>query len=391
LTLDGPDLWVIEDGAMVVQDGLIEWVGKTDELTGYTGPTIDASGRVVMPGFVDSHTHPVFGGSRVNEFDLRCRGASYEEIAASGGGIQSTVSATRSSSEDDLLKLAIANVRRMIQGGTTTIEAKSGYGLSLECELKILRVIGQLPAATGISVVPTFLGAHSVPAEYRDHKEEYLQLVIEEMLPMVVKEGLAEFCDVFCEPAYFSVPEARRLLLAAEAYGMGLKIHADQLTLSGGAELAAEVGAISADHLEKTDLWGISAMKAAGTIPVLLPGSVYGLGLNTYPDARAMISVGLPVALATDFNPGSSPTPSIPMVMSLACTQMGMTPEEAVMGTTIHGARAIGREREIGSLEVGKRADFAIHPVADYRELAYYFGFGREVRVFVGGKEIATN
>ncbi len=398
VTLEGParprvgpemdELGIIEDGAMILNGADIQWVGKTDDLPTFSGETIDVAGHIVTPGFVDAHSHPVFGGNRASEFEMRCGGATYEEIALAGGGIRSTVSATRALSDEHLLLEAVEHVRWMIEGGTTAIEAKSGYGLSLEAELAILGVIGRLANATGVTVAPTFLGAHAVPNEFAGRKEDYVDHIVQEMLPAVVSGHLAEFCDVFCEPAYFSSTDSRKVLNAAAELGLKLKVHADQLTLSGGAQLAAEVGALTADHLEQADADGIWAMQRARVIPVLLPGSVYALGLQKYPDAREMLRAGLPVVLATDFNPGSSPTPSIPMVMSLACTQMKMTPAEAMTATTVNAAFAIGRGGVLGSLEVGKRADFAVHGCSDYRELAYFFGFNKAEAVYAGGQPI---
>ncbi len=317
-----------------------------------------------MPGFVDAHTHPVFAGLRANEFEQRAGGATYREIAARGGGIRATVRATRNASLSDLIKASKRYSEWFLRGGTTTIEAKSGYGLTIEDELKILRAIRQLNSETPLRYVSTFLGAHDIPSEYRSRRATYVSLVINEMLPRVVEEKLAEYCDVFCEADVFTNEETRQILSAARGLGLGLRAHADQLSLSGGARLAAELNAATADHLEHTDAAGIAALKAAKVQPVLLPGSVYALGSRQYPPAREVIEAGLGIVLATDFNPGSSPTPSIPMVLSLACTQMKMTPAQAVTAATINAAYSLGRGDEIGSLEKGKRADFVIHDCA---------------------------
>ena len=388
----GPELreiGVIANGGMFVRDGLIERVGSREEIeTLIDGDTevVDALGRVVLPGFVDAHTHPVFGGTRVDEFEERSKGATYEEIAARGGGIQSTVNATRAMYEEMLAYKCWTYSDWFLRSGTTTIEAKSGYGLSLEDELKILRVIKRLANETPLRYVPTFLGAHSIPAEYRSRRDEYVALIIEEMLPAVAEEKLAEFCDVFCEQKVFTTDEAWKILSAARCHGMGLRIHADQLSLSGGAQLAAELGTVTADHLEHTDAAGIAALKEAGVQPVLLPGSVYALGSARYPAARQMIDAGLAIVLATDFNPGSSPTPSLPMILSLASTHMKMTPAEGVTAVTINAAYSLNRGAQIGSLEPGKIADFVIHDCSDYREISYFFGIEHPSSVYVRGK-----
>ena len=382
-------LSIIEDGAMLVRGGEIEAVGRRREIESLINDgteVIDAGRRVVMPGFVDAHTHPVFAGIRANEFEQRSTGATYREIAARGGGIRSTVRATRNASLNDLVKVGKRYAQWFLRCGTTTIEAKSGYGLTIEDELKILRAIKQLNEETPLHYVPTFLGAHDIPSEYRSRRETYVSLVINEMLPRIAQEKLAEYCDVFCETDVFTADESGQILSAARCQGLGLRVHADQLSMSGGARLAAELGAATADHLEHVDSAGIQALKAAKVQPVLLPGSVYALGSNQYPPAREMIDAGLAVVLATDFNPGSSPTPSLPMILSLACTQMKMTPAEALTAATINAAYSLGRGDEIGSLEKGKRADFVIHDCEDYRELAYFFGIEHPWRVYASGK-----
>ena len=382
-------LAIIEDGAMLVHGGYIEAAGRRREIEALINgdcEVIDAGRRVVMPGFVDAHTHPVFAGIRANEFEQRASGATYREIAARGGGIRSTVRTTRNASQIDLVKAGKRYADWFLRTGTTTIEAKSGYGLTLEDELKILRAIKQLNEETPLRYVPTFLGAHDIPSEYKSRRQTYVSLVINEMLPRVAQEQLAEYCDVFCEQDVFTTDESWEILSAARCHGLGLRLHADQLSLSGGAKLAAELNAATADHLEHTDATGIQALKTAKVQPVLLPGSVYALGSHDYPAAREMIEAGLAVVLATDFNPGSSPTPSIPMILSLACTQMKMTPAEAITAATINAAYSLGRGDEIGSLEKGKRADFVIHEASDYRELAYFFGVEHPWRVYASGK-----
>jgi imidazolonepropionase len=386
---DMRQLAIIEDGGMIVRGAQIEAVGRRREIEDLINSdceVLDAGRRVVMPGFVDAHTHPVFAGIRVNEFEQRASGATYREIAARGGGIRSTVRTTRNSSLSDLVKASKRYAQWFLRCGTTTIEAKSGYGLTIEDELKILRAIRQLNQETPLGYVPTFLGAHDIPSEYKSRRATYVSLVINEMLPRVVEDKLAEYCDVFCETDVFTTEEAWQILSAARCHGLGLRVHADQLSLSGGARLAAELSAATADHLEHTDAAGISALNAAKVQPVLLPGSVYALGSHQYPAAREMIDTGLAVVLATDFNPGSSPTPSMPMILSLACTQMKMTPAEAITAATINGAYSLGRGDEIGSLERGKRADFVIHDCEDYRELAYFFGVEHASLVYTSGQ-----
>ncbi|HYH86453.1 MAG TPA: imidazolonepropionase [Pyrinomonadaceae bacterium] len=383
-------LSIIEGGAMLVRDGVIELVGTRADVEPHAGAgceVFDSGGRVVLPGFVDAHAHPVFAGNRADEFEKRAEGFSYQEIAAAGGGIRSTVRRTRSATEDELFASAKRREEWFLRTGTTTVEAKSGYGLTVEDELKMLRVVRRLNAEGSLSYVPTFLGAHEIPDELRERRGQYISLVTDEMLPRVANERLAEFCDVFCEERVFTVEESRRILTAARARGLALRVHADQLSLGGGALLAAELKAKTADHLEHTDARGIAALKAAGVQPVLLPGSVYALGSARYPAARAMIDAGLGVVLATDFNPGSSPTPSMTMILSLASTHLKMTPAEALTAATVNAAYSLNRGDEIGTLEAGKRADFVVHDCADYRELAYFFGVEHARAVFVGGRE----
>src|SRR5919106_823628 len=401
ITLSGPtrprvgnelsELTVIRDGGMLVHDGKVEKIGSSDEIEKNLGDAevVDAGGRVVMPGFVDAHTHLVFVGNRLDDFEHRARGETYEQIAKAGGGIWSTVEMTRAASEPDLLAQAKKHAQWFLQCGTTTAEAKSGYGLTVEDELKILRVMRQLKEEVLLEIVPTFLGAHAVPRELSP--DEYLDLVVTEMLPRVTAEKLAEFCDVFCERGYFDIDQSRKILSAAKKLGLSLRGHIDQLTNSGGAKLMAEMGATTADHLEQTGEQGIAALKKANVQPVLLPGSVYALGSSRYPRAREMIETGLAVVLATDFNPGSSPTPSMPMVLSLACTQMKMSPAEAITGSTVNAAYSVNRGNKIGSLEPGKRANFVIFDCQDYRELAYWFGMPQTHSVYIHGECVSTS
>lgn len=384
------ELGIVERGAVFVRDGLIESIGTSTQIEAKINAhtlVIDAGGRVVLPGFVDAHTHPVFAGTRAGEFEERASGATYQEIAARGGGIQSTVNQTRAASLDELVSAGRRYADWFLRGGTTTVEAKSGYGLSLEDEIKILKAIKRLDAETPLRYIPTFLGAHTIPKEYSARRDEYIALLIDEMLPRVAREKLAEFADVFYEKNVFTGDESWKILSAARCHGLGLRMHADQLSLSGGAKLAAELGTITADHLEHADAEGIAALKAASVQPVVLPGSVYALGSSRYPPAREMIDAGLAIVLATDFNPGSSPTPSMTMILSLASTHMKMTPAESITAATINAAYSLNRGAQLGSLEPGKIADVVIHDCADYRELAYFFGFEHAWKVFCGGKE----
>ena len=396
VTLTGPrrprvgtelsSLEIIRDGGMLIRNGQIESVGPSAEIEKDIGDAeiVNAEGRIMMPGFVDAHTHLVFAGNRFDDFERRAQGESYEQIAQACGGIWSTVEKTRAASEADLLTQARKHANWFLRCGTTTVETKSGYGLTIEDEFKILRVVRQLNEQVPLQIVPTFLGAHAVPRAMS--VQEYVELVIHEMLPRVAAENLAEFCDVFCERGYFEIDQSREILSAAKKHGLKLRGHVDQLTNSGGAKLMAELGATTADHLEQTDDQGIVALRKAKVQPVLVPGSVYALGLSRYPRAREMIEAGLAVVLATDFNPGSSPTPSMPMVLSLACTRMKMSPAEAITASTINAAYSLNRGGKIGSLEPGKLANFAIFDCEDYRELAYWFGFSQTHSVYVRGE-----
>ncbi|MEY2600684.1 MAG: imidazolonepropionase [Verrucomicrobiota bacterium] len=382
------ELGIIRDGGILIRDGKIDIVAPSDNIEKKAGGAeiVDLGGRLVLPGFVDPHTHLVFAGSRLDDFERRVRGESYEQIAKAGGGIWSTVEKTRAASEADLFAQARKHAEWFLRCGTTTVEAKSGYGLTLEDELKILRVMRQLNEEARLEIVPTFLGAHAVPRD--SSAGEYLDLVINEMLPRIASEQLAEFCDVFCERGYFDIEQSRKILSAATKLGLKLRGHVDQLTNSGGAKLMADLGATTADHLEKTGGEGIAALKAANVQPVLLPGSVYALGSTSYPRAREMIEAGLAIVLATDFNPGSSPTPSMPMILSLACTQMKMSPAEAITAATINAAYSLNRGEKIGSLEPGKLANVAVFDCEDYRELAYWFGFPQTHAIYVRGKRV---
>ena len=384
-------LGIVRNGAVAIKNGKILWIGKTDELPktfalNRKGQKIDATGKVVMPGLIDSHTHLVFAGSREHEFELRIQGLSYLEIAERGGGILSTVEATRRASFDELLSLGKKRLDRMLSKGVTTLEAKSGYGLSLQDELKILKVTKALNESHSIDIIPTFLGAHTVPKEFRSERKRYVDLLTEEMIPRVAQERLAEFCDVFCEAKAFSLEESRKILETGKRYGLKPKLHADQLSSGGGAELAAELGAFSADHLEYVSPMGIERMAEKKVAAVLLPGASFFLSMEKFPPAREMIEKGVPVALATDLNPGSSMTESLPLMMTMGCTLFKMTPKEVIQATTVHAAKSMGREIEMGSLDIGKQADVLVLDIPNYRYLPYHFGVDHVEMVIKKGK-----
>ncbi len=332
----------------------------------FSGPVLDCEGRYVTPGLVDPHTHAVFAGNRVQEFLSRARGERY-----TGGGILVTVAATREASEEELVALARPRLRQMLAQGVTTVEIKSGYGLTTADELKMLRAIRRLQDEVPMTIVPTFMGAHAFPPEIP--REEYLRLLVEEMIPVVAKEGLARFCDVFCDRGFYSVEEARRILLAAKEHGLGLKIHADELAHVGAAELAGELSATSAEHLLHISEEGISALARSGTVAVLLPGTAFVLD-EPYPPARKLIEAGVPVALGTDFNPGSCPLASLPFVMSLAVLKLKMSAEEVLTSVTLHAAAALGLAHELGSIEPGKWADLVIWEAESFEEIPYWMG-----------------
>ncbi len=372
-------LGMIQQGAVAIKAGRIFWVGRTEELSqkfflNRDGGEIDAKGKVVMPGLIDAHTHLIFAGSRENEFEQRIQGLSYQEIAGRGGGILSTVETTRKASLDELLSLGKKRLDRMLSKGVTTLEAKSGYGLSPQSELKILKAMNALQVSHPIDIVPTFLGAHAVPKEFEEDRTGYVSLLTEEMIPKVAQEGLAEFCDVFCEQKAFTLKESKKILEAGKQYGLKPKIHADQLSPGGGAELAAEVNAFSADHLEYASQDGIRKMAEKGVTAVLLPGASFFLSMKKFPPAREMIEQGVAVCLATDLNPGSSMTESLPLILTMGCTMYKMLPKEVIQAATIHAARAVGREKEIGTLEVGKQADIILLDIPNYHYLPYHFG-----------------
>lgn len=385
------ELGVVRDAELLIEDGRIVCAGTCGDLVEKIpkgARIIDAGGRCVTPGFVDAHTHLVFAGNRAAEFEQRIAGATYQEIAAAGGGIKSTVAKTRAASEDELLSAARLHRDWMLRAGTTTMEAKSGYGLERDTELHMLRVMGRLSDEGPTQIVPTLLAAHTVPEEFAGRRSEYVRWVAEELIPEVAAAKLARYCDVFCDDHAFKVEEARVVLAAARKYGLGLRVHAEQFRSGTGAALAAEMGAATADHLEVVEEDALRALKAAGVQPVLLPGSVFALGRTQYPPARTMIALGLGVVLATDFNPGSSPIASMPLVMSLACLEMKMTPAEALTACTVNAACSLGLGAQVGSLEPGRRADFLIHEFTDYRELAYFIAAPARPRVFIAGREV---
>ncbi len=393
----GP-LQIISDAALATHHGVIVWIGSDDEaepiFEHHTGVpkqeivVVDAQKKVVTPGLVDSHTHLVFAGDRAEEFHLRRGGVSYGELLAKGMGILSTVKETRAAATDTLMELAQARLNIMRSCGTTTVEVKTGYGLDKVTEETCLRIITNLNALeessmqshSRIRLVPTFLGAHTLPPEYRERREAYVDLLVEEMLPSFV--GLARFCDVFCEQGAFTLEESRRILTRAKELGYQLKLHADQLSPSGGARLAAELGATSADHLDYADDADLQAMREAGVVATLLPGCSYTLR-TPYPSARRFLDAGLHVALATDFNPGTSYTENMQTILGLAMSAMGMSLEEALMATTINGARALGLQDITGSIEVGKRCELALWSIRDYREIGYHFGVNLVQSTFV--------
>jgi imidazolonepropionase len=349
----------------------------------------DCGGGVLTPGFVDSHTHAIFGRARHEEQELRAAGVGYLEIARRGGGIHSSVRDLRTRSADDLATLAAGRIRRLAAHGTTTVEVKSGYGLSLESELRTLRVIQRLAAELPIRLVPTFLGAHEVPLEYREAprtRVEYLDLLVEEMLPAVAREGLARFCDVFCEPGVYTAAESRRVLTAARGHGLALKLHADELENGAAAELAAELHATSADHLAAISEAGIAALAQAGTVATLLPGTMLFLGRSKQAPARALLEAGCAVALASDFNPGTSPTVNFPLVLTLGVSQLRLSVAEAFVAATVNGAAAVGMAGTVGQVTAGYEADLALFDVADHREIPYWYGDHRCVATWVRGR-----
>lgn len=371
------DVGLLKDGFIAVKDGKIIDVDKISKLNGQykkVKKTINCKDKVVMPGFVDSHTHPVFAGSRVNEFQQRLYGATYEEIHAKGGGIQSTVNATRQAYFIDLFKSAKFYIQTMIKHGTTAIEAKSGYGLSVEDEIKSLKVIKKLKEQFSVDIVSTFLGAHSVPLEYKKNRAEYVNLIINKMLPWIKKDKLADNVDVFCEEGAFTLEESKKILCKAKKLGFKLKIHSDEFKNLGGTALIAKLKGLSADHLININDKDINLLAKSKSAAVLLPGTTFFLNKGKYAPARKLLEKNVITAIATDFNAGSCQSLSMQMIISLACLKMKMTPEEAINASTINGAHALGLNGKAGSIEKGKQADLCILSISDYRQLPYYFG-----------------
>lgn len=387
------DVHMIENGCVLIEDKMIKWVGRTEEFGFEVGPDVhvlDASDKVVTPGFVDAHTHAAFVGSRESEFALRTQGMTYREIAERGGGIINTVMAVREATKKQLKKATDKRLDSMLRFGTTTAEIKSGYGLDFKNEIKMLEAIKELNKEHILDLVPTFLGAHAIPPEFKGRKKDFVELVVSEMIPYVGKKKLARFCDVFCEQGFLSLEDSRRILEEGKKFGLIPKVHADELTSGNGAELAAEVGAISADHLEHTSDAGIRAMKEKDTIAVLLPGVSFFLG-HGYAPARKLIDAEVPVAIASDFNPGSCMSENMQLMMTIACTQMKMTPEEAITASTLNAAAAIGLSHDIGSIEVGKKADLLILDILNYQYLPYHFGVNHVEKVIKQGKLLEFN
>ncbi len=400
ITMEGPvprigdamnDLGLIKNGAVAVAGEEILAVGESQAVEGKVDLAegciaIDADGGVVTPGFIDPHTHPVFSRTREDEFEMRILGKSYMEIAETGGGIRASVRDLRETSKAELTKKTKIRLNTMLSYGTTTIEAKSGYGLSTESEIKSLEIINDLNETHPIDLIPTFLGAHEVPDEFRDKREKYIDLLINEMIPKVVENKLAEFCDIFCEEGVFNIDESRRIMTAAKKHGLKLKFHADELGASGGSELAAELGAVSAEHLVHISDNGIKAMAEAGTVAVLLPGTCFSLGHSNYAPARKMIESGIVVALSTDCNPGSSYTESLPMIISLAGLNYKFTAAESISAVTVNAACAVDRGGQIGMLQSGLVADIVLWSINDYRELPYHYGVNSVQKVIKRGK-----
>jgi imidazolonepropionase len=378
---NGMPYGLMEDAALAIKDGKIAWIGPMSELSGEAAMVRDVQGRCVTPGLIDCHTHVVYAGNRYKEFEMRLNGASYEEIARAGGGIRSTVAATRAASEDELLQQSLIRARALMASGVTTLEIKSGYGLDLETELKILRVAKKIEELLPVTISATFLGAHTVPAEYQDRADDYIDLVCQVMIPEIAKEKLAQNIDVFCEKIAFNLDQTKKVFETAKKYGLGIKCHAEQLSDSGSAALAAQYHALSVDHLEFVSEKSVEAIARAGTVAVLLPGAFYFLREKQVPPIELLRKHRVPMAIATDCNPGTSPVTSLLLMLSMACTLFRLTPLEALMGVTRNAAKALGLEKTHGTLKVGKVADFVIWDVAHPAELAYQIGLNPMVEM----------
>ena len=383
------DVKILHDAWILCEGNMIADIGEGRPVAEGNVATVSACNCLVTPGLVDAHTHLVFGGWRQNEFGLKLHGVGYLEILRSGGGILSTVSSTRNASHNELMKKGLHTLDVMLKLGTTTVEAKSGYGLNLDDEVKLLAVISELNGSHPIDLVPTFMGAHAVPPEYKDDRSGYVDFMVKEVIPAVAAGNMAEFCDVFCESNVFDVEESRTILECAKSYGLGLKLHADEITCLGGAQLAAEIGATSAEHLLQSDDAGLEALASSGTVAVCLPTTSFYRG-ESYARARKMIDVGIPVAVATDFNPGSTPNENLQLAMNLACLKYGMTPEEVLTAVTLNAAAAINRASDIGSIEVGKAADMVIWQSPDLNYLFYHYGTNLAGKVIKRGEVVCN-
>ena len=378
----------VKDAYLLVEDGIIKAFGPMSEWRGTADREVDAKGRMVFPSFCDSHTHLVYANSRELEFVDKIRGLSYEEIAKRGGGILNSAKATAAASEDELYDMAQRRLEEVMRIGTGALEIKSGYGLTTESELKLLRVIRRLKEDSPLTIKSNFLGAHGIPMEYRGHQEDYVNLVINEMIPKVADEGLADFIDVFCDQGFFTVEDTARILEAGIKYGMKPKIHANEMAVSGGVQVGVKYGAISVDHLEQMGDAEIECLKGTETMPTILPGCAFFLNLPLSP-ARKMIDAGLPVAMASDYNPGTAPSNNMQLILSMACIRYRLTPEEALNATTLNTAYAMGVSRELGTIAVGKKANFYItKPIPSYEYMPYSYGENKVERVFLNGVEV---
>ena len=382
---DMRELNVIENAAIEIESGIIRRIGPSDSMEASAEiDVLDAARRVALPGFVDSHTHTVFAGYREGEFALRAEGRTYQDIANAGGGILSTMSATRFATKKELLRSAERRLNEMMRCGTTTVEIKTGYGLSVDGEMKMLDVLHDLRRDHYMTVVPTFLGAHAFPTEFKEDRNGYVELILNRMLPYVGEKQLAVFCDVYCDEGYFDLHQTEQILLEAKRFGLIPKLHSDQLAAIGGTELGVHLNAISLDHLEHVTEGGINTLRQSSAIATVLPGSSFFLGTQ-YAPARSIIDAGIPLAIASDFNPGSSMSFSMPLMMTIACTQMHVTPEEAISASTLNGAAAVGLSHEIGSIEVGKEADIVLYDVPNYRYIPYHYGYNHVWKIIKNG------